>query len=79
MHIAEKFDVDKECEKKETHMKSPFTIKKLNDLEELELTSAHEDIIKKTPFTVFKGLGQVQYASSVVGDIVVTLVSRRKQ
>lgn len=52
----EKFEDDKEGEKKETHMRAPCTTKKLNDLEELELIIVHEEIIKKTPSTVFKDL-----------------------
>lgn len=33
-----------------------FYYQKLNDLEELELTSRHEEIIKKTQFVIFKDL-----------------------
>lgn len=57
LDIAELFD-DDEASEKETHMRAPCNTKKLNDLEELELTSAHEEIIKKTPFVVFKDLAR---------------------
>lgn len=58
MDIAELFDDDEASEKKETHMHAPCNTKKLNDLEELELTPAHEEIIKKTPFVVSKDLAK---------------------